>query len=86
MLLSFGLIREQLWGDEKETPLDFLGGKTPRQAMQTLGTEWGRNLIYDGIWLHAWERAFNKCSTPVVVDDLRFINEAEMIKRLGGKI
>ena len=86
MLLSFGLTREQLWGDEKETALEILGGQTPRHAMQTLGTEWGRNLIYDEIWLNAWERAFNKCTSPVVVDDLRFINEGEVIKKLGGKI
>jgi hypothetical protein len=46
----------QLYGDEKETPLPEFGGKTPRQMMQTLGTEWGRNLIDAEIWITLWKR------------------------------
>lgn len=40
----------------KEQPLAELCGKSPRQAMQTLGTEWGRQHIDLGIWLKVAER------------------------------
>ena len=37
--------------EAKEQPIDWLGGKSPRQIMQTLGTDWGRKMISDDIWL-----------------------------------
>jgi len=86
MLLSLGLSSEELWGEAKEVPSELLGGQTPRHAMQTLGTEWGRNLVHKDIWILAWKIQVAKCSTPVVVDDLRFLNEAKIVKELGGKI
>jgi len=86
MLLSLGLSSEELWGSKKEVPSELLGGKTPRHAMQTLGTEWGRNLIYKDFWVSAWKLQVGKCSTPIVVDDLRYLNEVKSIKDLGGRI
>ena len=41
MLRVLGLSDEQLDGNLKEVPTDLLYGKTPRWAMQSLGTEWG---------------------------------------------
>ncbi len=35
-------------GPTKETPLEWLNNKSPRVLMQTLGTEWGRELIGPG--------------------------------------
>lgn len=46
-----------LWGESRfrETPREELGGATPRHALQTLGTEWGRSYD-DSVWLNkAWE-------------------------------
>ncbi len=86
MLLSLGLSSEELWGNRKEVPSELLGGQTPRHAMQTLGTEWGRNLIHKDIWILAWKLQVGKYSTPVVIDDLRFLNEAKAIKELGGRV
>lgn len=40
----------------KETPIPDLGNKSPRQMMQTLGTEWGRDLIDSDLWIKVARR------------------------------
>ena len=74
--------------ETKETPLDALGGRTPRHAMQTLGTQWGRGLMGEDFWLRVWRNAVSELpeDTKIVVDDLRFDNEASMVRALGGVI
>lgn len=88
--LDDDLIDEMIEGDLKETPVPQLGGKTPRHAMQTLGTEWGRNLIHPDFWVNIGQRHIlhytNVLDSPVVVDDLRYQNEAAAIRSMGGKI
>jgi hypothetical protein len=61
-------------GDLKEVPSAYLNGKTPRHALETLGTEWGRNCMGANIWV---EIALNqmKSHPKVVVSDLRFFGE-----------
>lgn len=90
MMRALGLSDEQIEGSLKDLPTDLLGGKTPRFAMQTLGTEWGRNLLGENFWVGIWERNaawyLNGLLQRVVVDDCRFQNEAEAVHRLGGKI
>lgn len=69
----------------KEQPLEIFGGKSIRHVMQTLGTEWGRELIHPDVWVRAWEKG--AAGLPnVVVDDARFPNEEAAIRRLGGTI
>ncbi len=63
--------------------------KSPRVMMQTLGTEWGRNLIHPEIWAKIVEQKIldNKAhNTPLVVTDVRFDNEADLIRSHGGTI
>lgn len=86
MLKALGLSDREVDGDLKETPSALLCGKTPRQAMQTLGAEWGRDLIHTNLWISAWRAAVDRLpeGMPVVVDDLRFPNEAEAVRALGG--
>lgn len=84
MLLSIGLTEGQLWGSEKEVPSELLGGKTPRHAMQALGETWGRQAIDKEIWIRIWEKTIP--SGNVVVDDLRYPNEAELVRNRGGTI
>jgi putative protein kinase ArgK-like GTPase of G3E family len=43
MMRVLGLTEEEIEGNLKETACALLGGKTPRYAMQTIGTEWGRS-------------------------------------------
>ena len=76
---------DMIEGELKEEPQELFGGKTPREVMQTLGTEWGRDSVYSKIWLDSWERSINDL-TYIVVEDLRYLNEAELVKRRGGQI
>lgn len=85
MLLLMGLTQEQVYGSLKEEPCDLLCGKTPRFAMQTLGTEWGRELIGDDVWVNAWAHSVEGYGR-VVVDDLRFPNEHAMLRSLDARI
>lgn len=75
---------EMVDGKQKETPTSYLCGKSPRYALQTLGTEWARDLIAPDIWrrilLHKVEL---QGGHPVVVDDLRFPDEAAALKAEG---
>lgn len=69
---------------DKSKPYAELCGKTLRQALQTLGTEWGRGKIGKTIWLQAMERELsfhrNSGATGVVIDDLRFANEYQFLR------
>lgn len=84
LMAAFGLSRDQVYGDLKEEPTDKLCGRTPRHAMMTLGTEWGRELIDPNIWLSAWKNTRPKGN--IVIEDVRFPNEHKLIKELGGII
>jgi hypothetical protein len=89
MLRTLGLTADEVDGAHKETPSPLLGGKTPRWAMQTLGTEWGRLIIHMDIWVLAIETRILRVhpETPgIVIDDIRFPNEVAMIDRLGGRL
>ena len=63
-------------------------GVSYRHICQTLGTEWGRNCISSYLWTNIAEQRIVRLLTHsnVVVDDIRFPEEAAMIKRLGGKL
>jgi hypothetical protein len=89
MLRALGLTDDELEGPLKEQPCGLLCGKTPRQAMQWLGTEWGRHLIGPDFWVAAWgemadDLLANDCF--VVVEDVRFANEAAAIWKRGGML
>lgn len=83
MIAALGLGHEEIEGQLKEVPSPLLCGRTPRQAMQWLGTEWGRNLIGEDFWTLAWETACGDAPL-IVADDCRFANEADAIRRRGG--
>jgi hypothetical protein len=87
MLRSLGLEEDHLEGDQKEVPCDLLCDASPRRAMQTLGTEWGRKLIHPDIWVRAWMRVAVwrlQNGQRLVIDDLRYPNELDAVLRLGG--
>lgn len=74
----------------KEQPIDWLGGKSPRQLMQTLGTEWGRTHVDENVWLAVAQRKIDQARrrgyAGVVIPDVRFDNEAQWVRQLGGHV
>jgi hypothetical protein len=62
-----------------------------RKLLQWLGTEWGRSLK-DSIWVDIWKADVlewkHDCGevVTIVCDDVRFDNEAQAIKDMGGTI
>ncbi len=82
------IIHHMLYGNLKEEETEYLGWRSPRYAMQTLGTEW-RILITRNLWVNIWEnKTYSQLSRgeKISIDDVRFLHEAEAIKNLGGKI
>lgn len=69
-----------------------LCGRSVREAYQLLGTEWGRNMIGEDVWLRAAHRRFTRHLQHIrdgalgglIVDDCRFANEAKLVRELGG--
>jgi len=93
MLQSIGLTERQIEGDLKEEPCEILCGNTPRYAMQTLGTEWGRDLIGADFWVKAFERRLRNArsvyaddAAGIVVDDCRFPNEFSSLRACGAEL
>lgn len=75
-------IERMIEGDLKEVETEYLAGRTPRYAMQTLGTEWGRDLIGADFWVGtAMKRARGH---KTVITDVRFPNEMEAVETASG--
>ena len=60
-------------------------GRSPRFLLQTLGTDWGREMVSEDIWVQA-AMARIAGDEDVVIADVRFDNEAQAIVDRGGKV
>jgi hypothetical protein len=72
----------------KDTPIRELG-ISPRDLMRTLGTEWGRTCVNPDTWLILAGRSIDRIHLAdgyVVIDDVRFPNEANFILKRGGRL
>ena len=67
--------------DDAKAVIDDSFGVTPRHMMQTLGTEWGRHMIDGDIWVKAFARL--NAGMCVIVPDVRFENEAALVREHG---
>ena len=76
-------LNDQELEEQKET--FELDGITPRKFLQLFGTEFCRKLFKDDIWVR---KAFDSFDPKIhtIITDVRFDNEAEYIKNLGGLI
>lgn len=97
--IVFGLTDDQLYGEQKEICDPNWFDYTPRMMMQTVGTELFRKKlsevmpeIGEDIWVLSLQRKLQKLiqehgsDTRVVISDVRFQNEVDMIKSMGGYI
>ena len=79
---------------DKDARPPSLCGKTLREVYQTLGTDWGRNMVGGDIWILAGRARLDELLGDVesdiirgiVLDDVRFDNEAELIRSMGGLV
>lgn len=86
MVAAMGVDDKYLYDPNfKEVPIPRIGF-TGRFLLQTLGTEWGRQTVDENFWVRIMEMKLDKLDGPVVIDDVRFDNEARMIRERGGKI
>ena len=81
----FRLEPHQMEGDEKEA-IDPRHNLSPRQMMQLVGTDMFRRMVRDSFWTDYFTEWFLRQpdGTRVVVPDVRFQNEVDVIKSLGG--
>lgn len=75
-------------GDKKEEIIPALG-KSSREMMQTLGTDWGRQTVNEDMWLNCMTERINRYDEIVnhgykgafvLCTDVRFDNEAQALK------
>ena len=60
---------------------------TPRFVLQVFGTECMRDGFYDGVWVSlAKKKIIDNPQINWVIPDVRFENEAEMIKDIKGEV
>ena len=93
MLYQLPIPRNYFTSDKEEIIPQF--GVTGRQMLQTLGTEWGRSQN-EQMWVMCMSIKLDQLASDIarglpvcnkiVIDDLRFDNEAEMLKDRGFKI
>jgi hypothetical protein len=60
---------------------------TPRLVLQEFGTDCMRNGFYDGVWVSfVKKKIIDNPDQNFVIPDVRFENEVEVIKGMGGKV
>lgn len=88
-VIAMGFTNEEVYNGNKEATIAPFN-VSMRRLFQTLGTDWGRHMIHPDLWLRMFERQYlmqaRSGTELIVVDDVRYNNEADMIKSLGGYI
>lgn len=72
----------------KERPIEHLGERTPRALMQWMGTDVLRKQIGDDVFLRIMAQRINEVegAAGVVVTDVRFDDEARLVRSAGGVV
>lgn len=91
MISTLGVSIESMLDPEKKNDPEYgFLGKSPRYLLQTLGTEWGRNLVDSDIWVKRAKQRIDEAEKMdfnlAFVTDCRFDNEADAIHAWGGKV
>lgn len=85
--ILFNFTYEQLHDPIMKEKIDECWGKSPRQIMQWLGTDILRTHInQDFFVMNMKQKIESSKANYIVVSDIRFDNEAEFIKAMGGKV
>lgn len=74
------LLEDNDWDDLKDN-------KEIRRLLQRLGTEVGRDMFDENIWVHtAFKKIQASASQNIVITDVRFLNEAMALRDMGAEI
>ncbi|MEM6550127.1 MAG: hypothetical protein AAF713_20630 [Pseudomonadota bacterium] len=80
----------EFWlSDWRERPCPYLGGRTVREALQTLLTEWGRDQMGAMLWRLAWQAQADRLAASglvIVNASVRFEDEAQAVRDRGGLV
>lgn len=84
---GFGIDRHQ----SKSESIPWLSSEdkevTLRHLLETLGTKWGRDMVHKDLWTILADRFVKACKSEyVLIDGVRFVNEAKWIESQGGII
>ena len=71
---------DEFWSNETKMEV------TPRLVLQLFGTDCLRNGFYDGVWVSLLKKHILDNPGDYVIPDVRFRNEQNMIRELGGKV
>lgn len=84
----FGLSHAQTWDDCLKEVVIPHWGMTPRKIFQLMGTEASKPVFGEDIWVKRWliSYALLKDTDNIVIPDVRFDVEVEVIRELGGVI
>jgi hypothetical protein len=72
--------------NDKDVRLLPVVDSTYRTLAQTLGTEWGRDSIKGSLWVDVVRERISRLEGVIVVTDVRFENEASLIREMGGMV
>lgn len=82
----FNLSDDQLYTSEGKESIDLRWSTTPRKILQRFGTEVGREFS-DDVWVKSLQQFIeDRSHDRYTVDDVRFPNEAEAIRKMGGLV
>jgi len=59
---------------------------TPRWVLQYIGTDLLRNQFFEDIWVSSLEKRISTYDRNIVITDVRFPNEVQMLKVLGASL
>lgn len=90
--LPVTLTHKELWlvysklGGRRRAPFDFKDKTffTPREILQYIGTDLGRNMIHKDVWVSQMKKRMDEVPGNIVITDLRFQNESDLIGQVGG--
>lgn len=73
------IVEESSWNNAKQF-------SEVRRLLQRIGTEAGRDILGQDVWVNIGRDRALSCGKSVVFTDVRFPNEVAMIRELGGQI
>lgn len=84
----FGLTPDQVFTTKGKATVDDFWGITPREILQRYGTESIREVFGYDFWVRVLDKKIRSMNpdSKIVVDDVRFLEESELIKSYGGQI